>query len=118
LVAAADAESFAGGWPVLRMVLEDARHKLTRREVKAQWPEDHPAPGLTSLWEWLEAAVEAGLAVRSGTGRRRDPFRYCLPGREDDLRDDVLELADLPPLERLSYVRMAKAVLRGDGNRR
>jgi hypothetical protein len=115
LTAAADAESFAGGWPVLRMVLEDARHKLTRREVKAQWPEDHPAPGLTSLWEWLEAAVEAGLAVRSGTGRRRDPFRYCLPGREDDLRDDVLELADLPPLERLSYVRMAKAVLRTPG---
>jgi hypothetical protein len=111
LTAAADAESFAGGWPVLRMVLEDARHKLTRREVKAQWPEDHPSPGMTILWEWLVAAVEAGLAVRSGAGRRHDPFRYYLPGREEELREDVLELEDLPPLERLSWTRMARAVL-------
>jgi hypothetical protein len=112
LVVGADVESFAGGWPVLRMVLEDARFKLTRREVKSQWPEDHASPGLTVLWEWLEAAVEAGLAVRSGTGRRKDPFRYCLPGREDELQDDLFELADLPPLERRTMANLAKAVLR------
>jgi hypothetical protein len=28
------------------------------------------------------------------------------------LRDDVLELEDLPPLERLSWLRMAQSVLR------
>jgi hypothetical protein len=56
--------------------------------------------------------VKAGLAVRSGTGRRKDPYRYCLPGREDELRDDQFELEDLPPLEQKSWSRMAKFVLR------
>ena len=112
LTAAADAESFAAGWPVLRMVLEDARFKLTRREVRSQWPEDHAAPGLTALWEWLESAVAAGQVVRSGTGRRKKPFRYCLPGRENELRDDLLELADLPPLEQKVIGDLAANVLR------
>jgi AAA domain len=105
-------ESFAGGWPVLRMVLEDARFKLTRREVKAQWPQDYPPPGLTALWEWLEAAVASGLVVRSGRGRRKDPYRYCLTGREDNLRDDLVELEDLPPLEQDTWTRMATFILR------
>jgi hypothetical protein len=68
-----DSEAFAEGWAVLRLVLEDAGRRLTRCEVKAQWPEDYAAPSLTALWRWLERAVTAGLVARSGTGRRRDP---------------------------------------------
>ena len=91
----AEAEDFTAGWPVLRMVLEDAEVKLTRRGVLAQWPEDHPRPSPVTLWRWLERAVAAGHVSQSGAGRRYDPFRYWLPGRERQF------LPDLPPLEPL-----------------
>jgi hypothetical protein len=113
-----EVESFAEGWAVLRLVLEDARRKLTRREVRAQWPEDYAAPSLTVLWRWLERAVAAGLAARSGSGRRRDPFRYWLPGREAELYDDLAGLEELPPLEPLeplTWARTARAVLQRRG---
>jgi hypothetical protein len=116
-VVAADgeAESFAEGWAVLRLVLEDARRRLTRREVRAQWPEDYPAPSLTALWRWLEQAVAVGLVARSGTGRRRDPFHYWLPGREAELDDDLAPLPELPPLEQRAWLRTAQALLRRRG---
>src|SRR5262245_20084902 len=107
-----EAESFTEGWAVLRLVLEDARRRLTRREVRDQWPEDYAAPGLTILWRWLEQAVAAGLAARSGSGRRYDPFRYWLPGREEELHDGLVDLPELPPLEQHAWARMAKEVLR------
>jgi hypothetical protein len=111
-VVAADGEagSFAEGWAVLRLVLEEARRTLTRREVRDEWPEDYPKPGLTILWRWLERAVADGLVLRSG--RRREPFRYWLPGREAELRGALPDLPELPPLEQPAWARMAKAVLR------
>jgi AAA domain len=114
LVADADAgsESFAGGWPVLRQVLEDAGHRLTRKQVLANWPDDHPAPGKSHLANWLERAVAAGLAARDGAGRKRDPYRYWLPGREDELRDDDLFLDELPPFDQGVILRLAKAAVR------
>jgi hypothetical protein len=47
--------------------------------------------------------------------RRRDPFRYWLPGREAELRDDLVDLGELPPLEQWAWARMAQAVLRRRG---
>jgi AAA domain len=108
-----EAETFAAGWAVLRTVLEDATHKLTRQEVQRQWPQDHAAPGLTLLWEWLDRAVAAGLVARDGLGRRSSPFRYWLPGREAELdADDLIRLEELPPMDQGAWLRMAKAVLR------
>jgi hypothetical protein len=114
LVADADAgaESFAAGWPVLRQVLEDAGHRPTRKQVLANWPDDHPAPGKSHLAEWLERAVGSGLAARGGSGRKRDPYRYWLPGREDELRDDELFLEELPPFDQGVILRLAKAAVR------
>jgi len=96
------AESFAAGWPVLRQVLEDARHRLTRKEVIAGWPDDYPRPSATQLWQWLDRAVAAGLVKRTGAGRKRDPFQYWLCGRTDEPWANALGLEDLPPLEELS----------------
>src|SRR5262249_31422198 len=74
---------FASSWPVLHGVLTDARGKLTRAEVLAGWPPDHPRPGDATLWRWLERAVARGDVQRQGAGRRHDPFRYWLPGQEE-----------------------------------
>jgi hypothetical protein len=110
------AEEFAGGWAVLRTVLEDARRKLTRREVLAAWPEDHARPDAATLWKWLERAVAAGLAARDGAGRKAAPYRYWLPGRAAELDPDgTLRLEELPPMEARAWLTMAQAVLRRRG---
>jgi hypothetical protein len=92
----ADAEDFAAGWPVLRMVLEDASAKLTRQAVLNEWPPDHPRPSPATLWRWLDRAVATGEVLRGGAGRRYDPYCYWLPGRE---RHFLPDLPPLPPLE-------------------
>jgi hypothetical protein len=92
-----EAEDFPAGWPVLRMVLEDASAKLTRQAVLNEWPPDHPRPSPATLWQWLDRAVATGEVLRSGAGRRYDPYRYWLPGRER------LFLPDLPPLPPLEW---------------
>src|SRR5205807_4282673 len=107
-----DAAAFAAGWAVLRTVLEDATHKLTRQELQRQWPQDHPAPSLSLLWAWLDRVVAAGLVARDGAGRRQSPFRYWLPGRECELdADGLIRLEELPPMDQGAWLRMAKAVL-------
>ena len=103
------------GGAALRLVLEDARRKLTRLDVRAEWPEDYPKPGLTVLWRWLERAVADGLVLRSGSGRRRDPFRYWLPGREAELDNGLAPLPELPPLEQRAWPRTAQALLKRRG---
>jgi hypothetical protein len=106
------AEEFAGGWAVLRTVLEDTRHKLTRREVLAAWPQDHPKPDAATLWKWLERAVAAGLVARDGAGRKAAPYRYWLPGREAELYGDgLVSLPELPPLEQRAWLTLARAAV-------
>ena len=41
------------------------------------------------MWRWLEQAVRRGLVRQEGSGKRTDPFRYWLPGREEMMRPDV-----------------------------
>jgi hypothetical protein len=76
-------EEFMQSWTILRAVLADAPRKLTRRQVARSWPPDAEAPAPATLWRWLERAVGQGLMLREGSGRRRDPFRYWLPGQEE-----------------------------------
>ena len=64
------------------MVLEDAPQKLTRKDILAEWPPDFARPQSTKLWRWLDHAVQRGLIVCEGAGRKADPFRYWLPERE------------------------------------
>jgi hypothetical protein len=103
------AESFAAGWPVLRQVLEDARHRQTRKEVLKGWPDDYLRPSETQLWQWLDRAVAGGLVERTGAGRKRDPFKYWLCGRTDEPWANEYGLEDLPPLDPVVEARRAAA---------
>jgi hypothetical protein len=111
VIADAGAEEFAAGWSVLRLVLEDAARKLTRQDVLRQWPADFEKPSAATLWRWLERAVAAGQVCVEGTGRRKTPFRYWLPGRDAAL-DELPLLEDLSPLENLPSLRGDRATLK------
>lgn len=81
-------DDFAVNWQRLRLVLEDAGAKLSRRDILEQWPPDYPCPGDSTLWNWLERAVALGQLCREGSGRRADPFRYWLAEKEKTWRQD------------------------------
>jgi hypothetical protein len=92
-------EEFAAGWAILRLVLDESNHKLTRRQVLNLWPPDFPKPSDGTLWRWLERAVELGHVSRQGNGRRNEPFEYWMPEREEHFNEEVL--APIPELEPL-----------------
>jgi hypothetical protein len=80
----------------MHWVLEDADHKLTRREILKSWPPDYCKPDPATLWKWLDRAVADGRVLREGTGRRNDPFKHWLDGMEDVWKSDPFKL---PPLD-------------------
>jgi hypothetical protein len=88
-VDAGAADDFRTNWNSVLMVLEDAHHPLTRREILADWPPDFPRPGDSTLWSWLSRAVEQGLLCSEGTGRKSDPFRYWLAANEAKWQHDL-----------------------------
>ena len=77
------ADDFEEGWGRLRVVLEDAGHKLTRKQILGEWPQDDPKPEASTVWRWLDRAVQLGQVLRDGTGRKNSPFRYWLEGMEE-----------------------------------
>ncbi len=83
-------EDFQLHWDVLRMVLEDATHKLTRQRILDDWPADYAKPDTTTLWRWLTRAVALSLIATDGTGRKNSPFRYWLPQSEARWKKDPL----------------------------
>jgi hypothetical protein len=110
-------DDFRGSWEVLRMVLESAKFKLTRREILADWPPDFVKPVESTLWKWLQRAGDLGLIHSQGTGRKNDPFRYWLPGQEEKWKDDPIAgyylareqvLADLDKADQASRARAQK----------
>jgi hypothetical protein len=100
---------FAQRWPVLQVVFEHARSRLTRLEILREWPTDRSAaPDPRTLHRWLESAVAHNCLARSGHGHSRDPYRYFLPDRKlqlkpaPDLRDDPL-IVELNALRAKGY---------------
>jgi hypothetical protein len=85
-----EADEFLQSWDRLRMVLEDASDKRTRRQILDEWPADFPPPSDITLWRWLQRAAALGLITQEGSGRRTDPFRYWLPSQEARWRADPL----------------------------
>ena len=78
------------------MVLEDAPQKLTRGDILAEWPADFDKPSGTTLKTWLGRAVERGIILCEGTGRKADPYRYFLRETEAKWREKMgPELYDL-----------------------
>ena len=97
---------FDDGWPVLFGVLEDAERKLTRRELRDQWPEDFIKPDEITLWRWLDRAVADGRVLKAGTGRKNDPFKYWLHASEERWANDPNRLENfLDPLPELPSMR-------------
>ena len=84
------ADEFMQTWPVLRLVLEDARSELTRQQILEQWPSAYPCPKPVTLWQRLTEAHQRGLILRDGTGHRADPFRYYLPEKLACWKDDPI----------------------------
>jgi hypothetical protein len=70
------------------MVFEDAKDKLTRRQIVRQWPRDFARPSRATLYRWLSEALRLNYIATEGTGRRADPFRYWLPEKEQEWRAD------------------------------
>ncbi len=71
---------FAGGWPLLREVLEQATGPLTRRVILQRWPDTASIPAKVTLWKWLNRAVQEGQVLQEGLGSRKEPCLYSLPG--------------------------------------
>jgi hypothetical protein len=80
--------AFTDSWEVLRLVFEDATGKLKRQEIFAQWPSDYPRPDPLTVWRWLDQALARELICRDGLGRRSSPYRYWLPQREEQWKQD------------------------------
>jgi hypothetical protein len=80
-------DDFQAYLTAFQMVLEDAPQKLTRGDILAEWPADFDKPGETTLKRWLSRAVERGLILCEGTGRKTDAFRYWLPATEAKWRE-------------------------------
>jgi hypothetical protein len=83
-------DEFTRAWQHLRLVLEDAIDKRTRRQLLQDWPADFPAPTDTTLYRWLQRAVALKLVCQEGTGRKNDPFLYWLPDQEAKWRQDPM----------------------------
>ena len=113
-------EEFSQSWLRLQVVLEDARHKLTRKQLLAEWPADWDKPDPATLWKWLQRGVSQGLVCQTGTGRKHAAYRYWLPEMEAKWQADPLYLPDLPGLPDLSereVLREATGVLDRRGRR-
>jgi AAA domain len=70
-------DDFHDHWNAVQFVLADAEPR-TLQQIRAEWPPDQRRPHHTTLWRWLDRAVELGLACRTGTGTKSDPYCYEL----------------------------------------
>ena len=56
--------------------------------ILEQWPEDWPRPSKSAVCDWLKRAVNLGLVLRRGTGKRGSQYLYWLPEQEAKWRAD------------------------------
>lgn len=88
-------EEFSAHWAMLRPLLAAADTKMSRQEIEQCWPGGE-RPDRGTLGRWLARAVLLGLVRRDGLGRKKDPFRYWLPEREEAWRKDPLAMLRMP----------------------
>jgi hypothetical protein len=102
--------TFERGWPILQAVLENADGPMTRRDLRLSWPDSTLAPTSITLYRWLTRLVKERLVEVNGTGSRKDPYRYKLPGIEKKWHRDWIKafnekLARMPepPVRETTY---------------
>jgi AAA domain len=71
-------DDFHTNWDTIAQVLAGAAAPLTRHEIRDAWPPGNTRPHTTTLWRWLDRAVDLALAQRDGRGTNREPYRYAL----------------------------------------
>jgi hypothetical protein len=72
--------NFERGWPLLKVILDQADGPLTHIDILRSWPDQGAAPAKLTQWKWLERAVKEGWIQRQGLGTKKEPFLYQLPG--------------------------------------
>ncbi len=83
-------ERFEASWEPVRLVLAEAPQKLTRQDILMEWPAGFDLPSETTVWRWLDRAVEQGLVQCEGSGHKNDPFRYWTAERVAVWQQDPL----------------------------
>jgi hypothetical protein len=71
-------DDFHANWDTIALVLAESPAPLTRQEIHAAWPPGVARPHPTTLWHWLDRAVDLGLAARTGRGTKNEPYRFEL----------------------------------------
>jgi hypothetical protein len=89
--------AFASNWELLRSVFVNAPHKLNRDEIRECWPSEE-VPSKATLRRWLQKAVDDGHLRKDGHGLTSSPFRYWLPEREEQWRQDPRAMLKMPEL--------------------
>ena len=84
---------FRENWEGLRRRLAERGVPTTPAELAAEWPEGVAGPTAKEVAGWLRRAWAAKLVVRTGRGKKSDPFRYALPRAVG--RDGLPELRPL-----------------------
>jgi hypothetical protein len=95
--------TFETGWPAMKFLLDDARERMTVLDIFAAWLPDFWKPSLVTLRRWLEQAVREKRLEKFGTGKKRSPFRYALPGKK--FNPFGLNDADLPDIQAMDRER-------------
>ena len=90
LVPVSTQDQFTDHWEPIRLVLAEAPQKLTRQDILMEWPDDFDRPAALSVWRVLEKAVEQGLVLREGSGKKSDPYRYWMAERVEAWKQDPL----------------------------
>lgn len=90
-------EEFGRRWHRLRAVLAAAPTKLTRQDIIRRW-KSSPTPDRNTLRDWLKLALSTGRVRQDGKGHKNNPYRYWLPEKEDEWRQDDWACALMPEL--------------------
>jgi hypothetical protein len=98
-------DEFGPGWAALRGVLQHARDKLTREEIRRAWPEGEAVPSHATLWRWLERALAEGRG--DGHGQKSQPYRFWLAEKEAEWAADPLRQFEREQAEAMRLLQEA-----------
>jgi len=81
---------FEQGWPVMKLILEEAEDRLTWRQIVQRWPLDLAKPAKPTISRWLDQLLCDRQILREGRGTKNQPYVYLLPGMEIRWQDEML----------------------------